>query len=305
MTVVAVGVDGGGTRTRAVAVDRKGREVGRAEGGAALVDPLRPAAAADTVETIVRQAVGSAAGTLPVSAVWAGLAGAGSEAARAAVETALRDRGLAGSVTVGTDLRAAFHDAFPDTPGILVIAGTGSVATGRSERGEEMRVGGWGALLGDEGSAWRIGLEALRAAVRMSDGRAHPTGLLPAVIEAAGCSSAGQLPEWVAESAKARVAALAPVVVTASDDGDAAAGHIIGEAVAELVDHAIALRDALAPWDGPADIVLGGGLVATPGAPLRTRTVVELEQHGFRVSGRTVDAARGAANLALELVPRS
>ncbi|HKK92645.1 MAG TPA: BadF/BadG/BcrA/BcrD ATPase family protein [Longimicrobiales bacterium] len=301
MSVVAVGVDGGGTRTRAVALDEDGRELGRADGEAALIDPLRPEAAADAVERTIRSAVASAGNGLPAAALWAGLAGAGSERARSAVEDVLRGRNLARATVVGTDLEAAFRDAFPEGPGILLIAGTGSVATGRGDGGEEMRVGGWGALLGDEGSGYRIGLEGLRAAMRMADGRAHPTGLLPALIEASGCPSVADLPVWVAEASKGQVAALVRIVVEAADAGDAAAGHILGEAVEALADHATALRESLAPWGGPADVALAGGLLASPEALIRTRVVVELEQRGLRVSDRVVDAARGAANLARDL----
>lgn len=304
MSPLAVGVDGGGTRTRAVVVDDDGREIGRAVGGPALIDPLHPDAAADVVEGTVRSAVASSGHApediLPVGAVWAGLAGAGDEEARAAVEEALRGRSLAMEIVVGTDLAAAFRDAFPEGPGILLIAGTGSVATGRNDHGEQVRVGGWGALLGDEGSAYRIALTGLRTAMRMSDGREHPTGLFPALLEASGCAAAADLPTWIAEAPKGEVATLARVVIGEASTGDASAGHIVQAAVEALADHATTLRERLAPWVGPSDVALAGGLLAAPDGLLHTRMVIELERRGLRVSDRVVDAARGAARLALD-----
>lgn len=308
MGMIAVGVDGGGTRTRVVVVDEGGREIGRAVGDAALIDPLHPEDAAAVVERTVRGALAASGGssdpTRPVAAVWAGLAGAGNERARRAVEDALRAGDLAREIVVGTDLEAAFRDAFPEDPGILLISGTGSVATGRNARGHEVRVGGWGALLGDEGSGYRIALAGLRAAMRMTDGREHPTGLLPALVGASGCTGAAELPAWIAESSKAQVAALAQIVVTSADRGDASAGRVVRGAVEALADHATTLRDRLGPWVGPADVVLAGGLVAPPDGRLRARLAVELEQRGLEVSDRVVDAARGAAQLALALARR-
>ncbi|MYH48815.1 MAG: hypothetical protein F4151_04620, partial [Gammaproteobacteria bacterium] len=124
------GVDGGGTRTRVLLLARDGATAGRAEGPAALVRPDRPAAAARVVADTVRRAADAAGVALPLPALWAGLAGAGQPRVRRALEAVLRNERIARAVRVGTDVEAAFHDAFGGGPGIVVVAGTGSVVLG-------------------------------------------------------------------------------------------------------------------------------------------------------------------------------
>lgn len=320
MSPLFVGVDGGGTRTRAVAVDTEGRELGRSEGPPSLIDPLEPARAADAVEETVRAllsrvAPGAGAGPEgdpmpPSEALWAGLAGAGREASRSAVEAELGRRRLARRVGVGTDVEAAVEAAFPDGAGILLVSGTGSVAAARDGDGGIRRVGGWGALLGDEGSGYAVGLRGLRAAMRMIDGRERATELLPALLEWSGVDAPDDVPAWVAGASKAEVAALAATVVAAADSGDPVAGRILADAVEALVDHVVALADAHheAGGAGPGAAVhagfvvaLAGGMIEPGAGLLRSRLVSALEEHGFRVTSEPVDAARGSATRALRL----
>ncbi|MDH5589240.1 MAG: hypothetical protein OEZ37_04280, partial [Gemmatimonadota bacterium] len=135
MTRLVVGVDGGGTRTRALVLDEDGQFRGRAEGRAAVADAADPASAAQSVADVVWAACQEAGTELPVAALWAGLSGAGRESARVAVELELSRMEVAGTVRVGTDILAAFHDAFGEDPGILVLSGTGSIAWGRATDG--------------------------------------------------------------------------------------------------------------------------------------------------------------------------
>lgn len=161
-----IGVDGGGTRSRALVGDREGRELGAADGGPGLIDPAAPGDAAGSVAAVAREAARRAQIRLPVSALWAGLAGAGNEQARADVEKELRDARLARRVVVGSDVEAAHADAFGDGPGVLLVAGTGSAVRAVDPQGEVVTVGGWGALLGDECGGYGIGLQGIRAVLR-------------------------------------------------------------------------------------------------------------------------------------------
>jgi N-acetylglucosamine kinase-like BadF-type ATPase len=299
MSRVFVGVDGGGTRTRAVAVDGEGRELARVVGPPSLIDPLDPGRAADAVEETIHALAADGGVTLPCEATWVGLAGAGHQASRDAVEADLRGRGLAHAVEVGTDVEAALGDAFPDEPGILLVSGTGSVAAARGEDGAVRRVGGWGTLLGDEGSGYAVGLAGLRAAMRMLDGRERATELLPALLEWSGVEGADELPPWVASASKAEVAALAATVVAAADAGDPVAGHILADAVDALVDHVRALADT-DTGGRTVDVALAGGMIEPGAGLLRSRIVSALEEHRFRVRSGMVDAARGAAVRALK-----
>ncbi|MEQ9400188.1 MAG: BadF/BadG/BcrA/BcrD ATPase family protein [Longimicrobiales bacterium] len=295
-----LGVDGGGTRTRAVVLDREGVEKGRAEGAAALADARHPERAAEALRDVCFAALGAADSAAPARAVWAGVAGAGREAARSAVELELSRFGVADVCRVGTDVVAAFHDAFPSGPGILLIAGTGSIAWGRAESGREGRVGGWGHHIGDEGSGYAIGREALRRVARHADGRAPETALREALLDELGLETVDRLVQWAADATKAQVAALAPVVARSSDQGDPVAGEILVHAVEELEGHVATVLARLGPWSQPPSVALGGGLLR-PGRPLRAAMERVLERMGLAARAGEPDAARGAARLALEI----
>jgi len=302
---VYIGVDGGGTSTRALLVDREGTELGRAITEGAVATTRAPERAAAAVEKAVREAAAVAGASLPGAVLWAGLAGAGTATARDGVCAALSELGLAEHVHIGTDVEAAFHDAFPEGAGILLIAGTGSIAWLRTSGGKTRRVGGWGQHLGDEGSGYAIGLAGLRLVTRCADGRAAESVLSSELPAACGVRATDDLVRWVESAAKGEVAALAPVVIAAADGGDPGAEAIVDEAVHGLVAHVDAAERILgverepAPETSSVELVLWGGLVAD-GGPLRARVVEALGRGGRRVEPRSVDPVRGAAFLALE-----
>ncbi|HSJ08871.1 MAG TPA: BadF/BadG/BcrA/BcrD ATPase family protein [Longimicrobiales bacterium] len=295
MSDVVIGIDGGGTHARAGVVAADGRELARVTGAAGLVSPKDPVAAAAAVEQVVRDAADAAGAALPVAALCCGLAGAGRQPERDAVRFALTLAGVADVITVVGDAEAAMMDAFGRDAGVLLIAGTGSIAWARGADGALVRVGGWGVHLGDEGSGWAIGRAALVAVARASDGRSPATSLAGPVLAHAQVHRAEELITWAAGADKGMVGALAPVVIEHADSGDAAAARIRDEALAELalLVHTAARRAGLA---SPA-IALHGGLVA-PGGPLRDRLAAALA--GMRVLERPVDAAMGAARMAVD-----
>lgn len=294
---LVVGVDGGGTRTRAVVLDLEGRERSRAEGGAAVARADDPEAAAHEVARTVRDALG-VLGVERAAALHAGLAGAGRAAARDAVVAVLRELDLATLVSVGTDVEAAYHDAHGDGPGLLLIAGTGSVAWGRGPDGATVRVGGWGPWVGDEGSAADVGRRAVVRVLRHLDARDGPTALTEVVAEAAGAATPETVLSWMTRASRAEVAALAPRVVAAADAGDAAAEVIATEAALELVELVEAGRARLGPWPEPPPLALGGGFIGPDGA-LRSRVLDALGGLDVRIVPDAVDAGLGAARLAL------
>jgi glucosamine kinase len=295
-----IGVDGGGTRTRAVVLNGAGEEIARAEGAAALADPGDPEAAAVPIAEVTRAAADAAGIPLPCDVLWAGIAGAGRETVRSSVEMAVDRLGVARRTCVGTDVEAAFHAAFRDRPGILLVAGTGSVAWGRNESGQQGRVGGWGTLLGDEGSGYAIGLESLRRVARDADGRGPETQLREAILSDLGLDGADALVSWTAEAGKGDIAALVPVVVDSSRRGDAVAGEILVKAVEELAGHVLTLLANLGPWSQPPRVALSGGLLG-PGGPLRRAMEVTISEQRLPMVEESPDPALGAAWLAKEM----
>ena len=294
------GVDGGGTKSRAMVIGERGRELAVAEGPAGLVDPLDPAAAAAVVAALVRQAALAAGVPLPLEGLWAGLAGVGQEGARRAVQAALGGAGVARRTAVGTDVEAARADAFGDGPGVLLVAGTGSVVLALDPSGAQVVVGGWGALLDDEGSGFRIGLEGLRAVVASADGRAPETELARTLAEATGVRSPADLPAWAAAAAKRDVAALAMPVFRASRAGDAAAVRVVGRAVEGLRALLGAALARTSGWQGPPPVALSGGLVDEDGE-LREAVAAVATELGYQVRPVSVVPERGAALKALRL----
>jgi N-acetylglucosamine kinase-like BadF-type ATPase len=181
MQDLVVGMDAGGTKTRAFAVTRAGEIVGRGAGGGANLlsspDPQGSIAAA------LREAL---AGRIP-DAVVLSCAGGEREADRAkgrAILAALLGPEVAVEVT--HDAKAALYAGNPAGCGVVLISGTGSIAYGRNDQGDEARCGGWGYLVGDEGSAVWIGQEGLRAASYDHDGRGSPTTITRHLFEDAG-----------------------------------------------------------------------------------------------------------------------
>lgn len=297
MTLV-VGVDGGGTHTRAVVADATGQVLARAQCAGAVVHAAEPSGAANAVSAAVRAAAQEAGVALPVASLWAGLAGAGLEPARRSVERELESCGLADRVLVATDVEAAFHAAFGPGPGVLLIAGTGSIAWARNPAGEVVRVGGWGEWIGDEGSGFSIGLAALRAVARAEDRRGPATALRDLVLARLGVERPDALVGWVAEATKGDVAALVPVVSQAASEGDQVASDLLEEAVAELSLHLSAVLERAGAWPEPPGLVLWGGLLVEGGS-LHARMVESASALNVRLASSEIDPALGAAKLAL------
>jgi glucosamine kinase len=311
MTRLVVGVDGGGSGSRAVLLDDEGRERARTHGAPVVADGRSDGPAVAEVVRLCRALLAEVGVEAPVEALWVGLAGAGREGPRAAVEEGVRKAELARRLRVGTDVEVAFQDAFGEEPGILLIAGTGSVAWGRSRKGREGRSGGWGPVLGDEGSGYALGLAGLRAVVQADDGRGSATKLrdaLLAELELPVRGSETEIPhrlvEWVQAAPRHRVAQLAPVVARLAVEGDAVASAIVRHAVEALVSHVTALERGLGPWADPPRVALGGGLLA-PGRPLSEPVARALMDAGFQILAGSPDGALGAAELARTLVGRA
>lgn len=300
-----LGLDVGGTHAEAVVVDETGRQLarGRAPGAVLRADSI------DAVVGAVREAVGIAVGPagreLPAAALWAGLAGAGRKGVRVRAEEALVAAGLADVVEVGTDVEAAFESAFGEGPGLLLIAGTGSIGLGRAADGRMERVGGWGAHLGDEGGGYWVGMQALGCVARAVDGRAQPTALQRLLMGHLELDDPYALIAWVDAASKAEIAGLAPLVLEAARAGDPVAASIVTDAAAALRSHVIALMDRLerTPEDERGDssadlpLVLWGGLIGESGwlRPTLERLVAPL---GLELRKGPIDPAFGAARLA-------
>jgi len=259
-----LGVDGGGTKTRAVVVDAAGVERGAATGAGANPHRVGVERAVEAVTATAAEAARLAGGRLPLEAAWLGLSGLDAPADYAALAPRLAS--LAGATHLVNDAELLLA-ALPTQVGVALIAGTGSIAVGRNAAGATTRVGGWGHALGDEGSGYALGGAALVAAARAADGRGAPTILLQRILDAWGLAEARQLIARVYAGAggseTAPVAQVAPVVLHAARDGDAVAQGIVQRGAEELALAALTAARTLGLCSDAASLplALGGSLL--------------------------------------------
>jgi glucosamine kinase len=295
VTRYLIGADVGGTKT-AVGVSDGETVLARAEGAGAAVRPGRALASATVIADVVRKAL---AGTdrLRGDVLYVGAAGAGREPEREELRKALRTENLATTVLVSTDIEIALAAAFDQGPGIVVSAGTGSVAVGRDRSNQLKRIGGYGWQMGDEGSGYAIGRAALGAVSRAADGRSPRTALSERVLAATRSDSFDALVRWAAGASPAEVAALAPQVLDVAAHGDILAQGIADYAARELTQLVLCLLPTL-DVEPPVGVAVTGGLLATDG-PLRRSVLTRLKEEPtlLPVDG-AVDAVLGALRLA-------
>jgi len=294
---IFMGVDGGGTKSTLLAVDENGEVLTRVEGGPALMDPNRPADRATTLGDLAAAALARIGGDTTADVFCCALAGARGPVERAALAAALDARRVARHIHIVTDAEAAMWDAFQDGPGILVIAGTGSVVWGTGPDGRRLRVGGWGHLLGDEGSGYAIGLGGLRELARTADGWSDGRVLASLLLPAMGIDGFDKLVRWTTAARKREIAALAPLVLQADDE---AARRVVQQAATELAQQIWTATRLLEPWTAAGvPLALSGGLIS-PGRPFREHLLSALAIHSadYRPLPQVVDGARGAALLA-------
>ena len=300
MNGLFAGVDGGGTHTRVLIVDEQGAEVARAEGPGSAIRPGEASRSA----TIIRETVQRAWEGLsdrPIRAICIGVAGAGRDEERDTLQSAIEADRLASHVIVLTDAEIAIEDAFGAGPGVLLTAGTGSIAYGKGPTGVMARCGGWGPVIGDEGGGAWIGRRALGIAAASADGREPESGLADAIVAALGLDSLEKLIPWAAAATPADLGKLAPVVLEVAATGDLRANSLVTLGVEELALHVRTLARRLFSDERAAfRLAMHGGLLA-PKSLLRRRLEQRLKSiaPGATVLTEKVVPERGAAKFAM------
>jgi glucosamine kinase len=305
MTQIVIGIDGGGSKTHAIVADDSGTTISEAFGPGSAVIPGQIDRSADVIVGVVREALEGANMThVTPRVLCVGVAGAGRENERQGLWQTLVGREIASEIVVHSDFGIALDDAFGDGPGVLLIAGTGSVAFGRSPNGATARCGGWGPVIGDEGSGAWIGRKALSIVAAASDGRESPTALTGAVLTAAEVNDVTELIPWAAGADREQIASLAPVVFSVAEGGDLRANALISLAVEELMLHVRSLAQQLFGDERAAvPVAFAGGLMRQRSA-LRKRLEHRLRAAvpGAQIRQVDVNPARGAVRGALRFV---
>ena len=256
-----LGIDGGGSKTLAVLVDAQGRELGRGLAGSANYNAVGIEQAVQNIASAVTYATQAIDNTNHIHKAWLGLAGVDRPTDFATLYPRLQS--LAHQVYITNDAELNLG-ALPSAIGITLIAGTGSIVLGRNTQGELARAGGWGHLLGDEGSGYDLGHQSLLAAVKAADGRGPQTRLLDLVLENWHLQKAEEIigQVYAGNSDKARIARLSACVFQAARQGDEIAHTIILQGAAELAlaVSTVAKKLGFAPEQEIA-LALGGGLL--------------------------------------------
>jgi N-acetylglucosamine kinase-like BadF-type ATPase len=223
-----LGFDGGGTKTHCVLIDESGNIVSEGRGGPA--NPLRcgyDVAFASLREAAAAALVSAKLQPADISAVHAGLAGAGRRSVVRRMMVFLAQEFSSALAQVSTDCEIALEAAAGSGPGVVLIAGTGSIAFGRNAAGETARAGGYGPWIGDEGSAFEIGRRAVSAVARVRDMDA-PSSVLPEMISAALDSSDwDELLVRIMKEPEEIFPKLFPVVAAAANADDSTAKEIM------------------------------------------------------------------------------
>ena len=294
-----LGIDAGGTKTRALIADASGRVRGGALGGGANLRTHGELEVEKVLHQVIEEASAAAAATPDAVAI--GIAGADRPADEAALRGILRRIGFRERVVVTNDARIAFVAGSAERVGLALVCGTGSIAWGRNRAGEIARSGGWGWHVGDEGSGFWIGERAIRAVLRALDGRGSATSLDGALSAHFEIERPDQILYAIydREYPRTRVARFAARVGEAALAGDAVAKGILSDASAELVQAAVSVRDRLRLEDSTYDVVLSGGtFAAVPG--LAAQVALHLESPNAKVGMLSEEPAMGAVRLAIE-----
>ncbi|MEW5867207.1 MAG: BadF/BadG/BcrA/BcrD ATPase family protein [Bacillota bacterium] len=297
-------IDAGGTKTDCIVGTVHGKILGRSQAGPANYQ----VSGKDGMKASLLEAIGKAKGLLPVDGepfdlVWVGAAGVNRPADREAVLGLIQSLNLARKAVVDNDAVIALAGGTLAHPGVVVIAGTGSIAFGVNAKGERSRSGGWGYILGDEGSAYAIGREALTSVVRASDGRGDPTSLREAVLQHFKIGS----PEDLIEIAYRRgldrtdIAGLSVLVADAARKGDRVARRILRRAGTELGLAAAAVVKSLGMQDQALCCITSGGVFSS-GEIVRRALVRELTKVAplFQVLQARFPPVVGALLLAIQ-----
>lgn len=287
------GIDGGGTHTRIELRDMENRFVRRAEFGPFNINSIGEAA----FRSLLREVFSFCGGMEDCARLCVGAAGISNPQVSRILREELERAGFRGKSRFCGDQEIALRGAM-DGPGVVVIAGTGSICFGKNAAGETARSGGYGHLIDDGGSGYALGRDVLSSAVRSVDGRVKDSGILQAVCDRLGGGPEKIVPfVYSSETDKAAIAQFSAIALEQADRGDPEALRILDQGARELAQLVAAVQERL---DLPqCRIALLGGLLETDN-PYRRGVAERLACFGT-VDSAAHNALWGAAQMAWEL----
>ena len=303
--MIVAGIDGGATQTRVVLASEQGMLLGLGVGGPSNYNNVGIDGARAGIKGALEQAWAAAGVERTVlQAVFMGMAGVVSSADRAIIRRIAGDLSLAAdsAIHIDHDIRIALAGGLGGHEGVVLIAGTGSSSYGRREDGRHHRTG-WGYLLDDVGSAYYLGLEAMKATVRAADGRGQHTVLSEVVRDAMGFSHIDEIMEIVYRDRPdiTGIAALAPLVIAAAEKGDQVAEDTLNHGAGELALMVRVVADTLGFLAKGFRVTMVGGLVESSRTyNQRICRAILTTMHGATIQEPLLPPVIGAALLALQ-----
>ena len=288
-----VGIDGGGTHTRMEVRDMENNLIRRAEFGPFNLNAIGE----DAFRALLQEIFADCGDMAECAKICFGAAGSSNPKVGQILEEQLQKAGFRGTWKLCGDQEIALRGAM-DTPGIVVIAGTGSICFGKNGAGKTARSGGYGHLIDDGGSGYALGRDVLTTAVRAVDGRVEDTEILLAVCDRLGGESEKIVPlVYAPETDKATIAQFSKIALELAELGNPEAKRILEQGAMELAQLVSAVQKRLGLHQ--CRIALLGGLL-TFDNPYSNCVSEKLGCLGTVISA-SHDALWGAAQMAWEI----
>lgn len=296
-----LGIDAGGTKTVCLLADGQCRVIAEARRGGANLQAVGELEVEKVLHDVMEEALGYR--DIVPAAICLGIAGVDRPDDSAVVRAVMKRIGYKARVLIVNDALVALEAGAPGQPGVVVISGTGSICYGRNAQGEAARSGGWGYVLGDEGSGYWIGRAALRAVLREADRRGPRTALSRLLLEHFGVTQAQGLIHAVYHGnlKPTAIGALAKYVQAAFSQGDDVASGILRDAAEELEASALSVARRLEIIGDPFAFILSGGIFqAVPWLQQELERRLPAAAPGSTVRLLDREPATGAVALALQ-----
>lgn len=290
------GIDGGGTKTTVVCESLMGENRRKKTFGPFNMNSIGE----EGFVALLRELTAFFGAEGQCRALCIGAAGSSSPRMRTLMETCFRQAGISKWRLAG-DHEIALAGALKGRPGCVLVAGTGSICYGRNGSGETCRAGGWGHLIGDEGSGYALGRDALTAAARWYDGYGEATGLVEGLARDFQLSGRQEIISYAYGGDKSRIAALAPLVEKEAAAGDPVAARILKKNAEALMELVKAVTGKLRIREGEVAL-LGGLLTADTGLKRAFLAGMEASLSEIRCIAPKEPPEIGAVMLAREML---
>lgn len=303
MSYVA-GIDGGGSKTTIRVADLSGRQVFECTGGPCNISSYDKSTVGSTIVELLSRCTDEVGRRVEgYECICLGCAGAGRESERQLLEGIVRNTGYSSRVVITDDFQTAMRGAIDERYGMILISGTGSVAYGRNSNGESMRAGGWGHLIGDEGSGYYIGTQILSHIMKSHDGREPGTILDQMAFDHLNISEHRQLVQYVynPETRKKELAGIAKLLDKACEENDGTAIKICEDAARHLLELIDIVAERLDMGLTGVKTAFAGSILSN-NTPVRRRLceMVTEKYPQMNIINPLNDAAWGAVLIALE-----